>query len=138
MSSELASQLDVQSHTSTGEWQGFESRMRRRRADRCLLRASAALDAEVPEAAEELLEEARTLYPDHPDLPDATNRLLSVGHLANPSRRRMMPVWAAAALVILLSVGAGWGGWVWLQTPEGGAVLRGLVTAATSAAARIR
>ena len=112
--------------------------MRRRRADRCLLRASAALDAEVPEAAEELLDEARTLYPDHPDLQDVTIRLLSVGHLAAASRRRRTPVWAAAALLVLLSLGAGWGGWVWVRTPEGGAVLRGLVTAATSAAARIR
>ena len=64
-------------HTSTGEWQRFEDRMRRRRADRCLLRASAAIDADVPEAAEAVLAEAEALCPEHPDLPEVTSRLQS-------------------------------------------------------------
>ena len=52
--------------------------MRQRRAERCLLRASAALDAEVPEVARDILDEARALCPDHPDLPVVTSRLLGV------------------------------------------------------------
>jgi hypothetical protein len=64
-------------HTTTGEWQRFEDRMRRRRADRCVLRASAALDADVPEAAEAVLAEARALCPEHPELPEVISRLHS-------------------------------------------------------------
>ena len=64
-----------ESHTSTQEWQQFEARMRRRRADQCLLRASAALDAEFPEAAEDVLNEARELCGSHPDLEAVAARL---------------------------------------------------------------
>jgi hypothetical protein len=64
-------------HTSTGEWQRFEARMRRRRAERCLLRAAAALDADVPDCARAVLAEARALAPDHPDLQEVTGRLQS-------------------------------------------------------------
>ncbi len=64
-------------HTSTGEWQQFEHRMRRRRADRCLLRASAALDAEVPEAAQAVFAEAVALCPEHPDIQEVKWRLQS-------------------------------------------------------------
>ena len=66
-----------ESHTSTCEWQQFELRMRRRRADHCLLQASAALDAEFPEAAEGALNEARQLCPGHPQLNEVAARLRS-------------------------------------------------------------
>ena len=66
--------------------------MRRRRADRCLVRASAALDADVPEIAQQLFEEARTLDPNHPELQEVEGRLLataiSPASASAPERRR--------------------------------------------------
>jgi len=56
------------SHTATEQWQSFELRMRRRRFERCVLRASAALDAGVPQDALEPLEEAERLSPDDPQV----------------------------------------------------------------------
>jgi hypothetical protein len=56
------------SHTSTGEWQSFEGRMRRRRAERLALRADVAADAGCEVEAREALEEARRLVPSLPDL----------------------------------------------------------------------
>jgi hypothetical protein len=95
-------------HTSSGEWQRFEDRMRRRRADRCLLRACAALDADVPEAAEAVLVEAAALCPKHPDLPEVTLRLRS----SNDSLKRAtlddwFPVLLALTLLSLF-LASGW------------------------------
>ena len=50
------------SHVSTAEWQSFEMRMRRRRAQRCLLRAEVALEAGFVEDARAALDEARILH----------------------------------------------------------------------------
>jgi hypothetical protein len=49
------------SHTSTEQWQSFEVRMRRRRAERCLLRADVALEAGFPADARDALDEAKRL-----------------------------------------------------------------------------
>lgn len=51
------------SHTATGEWQSFELRMRRRRAERLVLRAEAAADAGLMEEARACLDEAGRLAP---------------------------------------------------------------------------
>jgi hypothetical protein len=51
------------SHTSSGEWQSFEARMRRRRAERCILRAEVAAEAGCLEDARAALDEARKLAP---------------------------------------------------------------------------
>src|SRR6476661_3150423 len=51
------------SHTATGEWQSFELRMRRRRAERLVLRAEVAADAGFPDDARTCLDEARRLAP---------------------------------------------------------------------------
>ena len=52
LSPELAWNAGVlQSHTATQQWQSFEIRMRRRRVDRCVLRAAVAIDAGVLEDA---------------------------------------------------------------------------------------
>lgn len=56
------------SHTTGADWQSFESRMRRRRAERLALRADVAADAGCPDAARACLEEARTLAPGLPEL----------------------------------------------------------------------
>jgi hypothetical protein len=51
------------SHTSTGEWQSFEVRMRHRRAERLALRAEIAAEAGCLDDARECLAEARALVP---------------------------------------------------------------------------
>ena len=56
------------SHTAGADWQSFETRMRRRRAERLALRADVAADAGCPEDARACLEEARTLAPGLPAL----------------------------------------------------------------------
>jgi hypothetical protein len=71
--------------------------MRRRRADQCLLRAAAALDAEFPEAAEKVLNEARELCPAHPELEDVAARLLEA---SEPAHTRAHP--GALSWVVLL------------------------------------
>src|SRR5262245_26449759 len=56
----------LQTHTATQQWQSFEIRMRRRRIDRCVLRAAVAIDAGVLEEAREALEEVERLDPHEP------------------------------------------------------------------------
>jgi hypothetical protein len=62
-------------HTATGEWQSFELRMRRRRAERLTLRAEVALDAGFPEDARGFLDEARRLAPNLRGLTAVQQRL---------------------------------------------------------------
>lgn len=63
------------SHTATGEWQSFEGRMRRRRAERLALRADVAADAGCVEEARQALAEARMLVPNLADLDRIQNKL---------------------------------------------------------------
>ena len=72
--------------------------MRHRRAERCLLRASAALDAEVPDAASEVLAEARALCPEHPEI-EVVSARLSESFDGPPGKRRPIPRWITAALL---------------------------------------
>jgi hypothetical protein len=53
----------AQLHTATDQWQSFELRMRRRRIERCALRAAAALDAGNLDEATQALEEVAQLDP---------------------------------------------------------------------------
>lgn len=92
-----------ESHTSTQEWQVFEGRMRRRRADQCLLRASAALDAEFPEIAEQVLDEARALCPSHPEVEEIAARIQSVSSSSGADPARGMLLRALLAIVSLLT-----------------------------------
>ncbi len=105
------------SHTSTDQWQTFEERMRRRRADRCLLRASAALDADLPGHAAAVIEEARALCPEHPELADVVDRLESSAPLpqqpvAVASRGRLL-CGAAVFFVMLCATPGCDAGWLW-------------------------
>src|SRR5687767_9876590 len=58
----------LQSHTATQQWQSFEIRMRRRRVERCVLRASVAIEAGVLDDAREALEEVQRLEPHEPSI----------------------------------------------------------------------
>ena len=107
------------SHTSTQQWQSFEVRMRRRRVERCVLRAQVALDAGLVDEAETALAEARILDPSVPDL-DALRALLLTRPLLDEavaaqdtpdvsSGRRGGWKWAAAAAAAVV-LGIGYGG----------------------------
>lgn len=65
----------LQSHTATQQWQSFEFRMRRRRVERCLLRASVALEAGVLDDVRTALEEVQRLDPHEPELRALTAQL---------------------------------------------------------------
>jgi hypothetical protein len=58
----------VQPHTATQQWQSFEIRMRRRRIERCLLRASVAIEVGVLDEARAALEEVQRLDPREPGI----------------------------------------------------------------------
>ncbi len=63
------------SHTATGEWKSFEIRMRRRRAERLVLRADVAASEGCLEEARALIDEARTLWSSSPGLADVEGRI---------------------------------------------------------------
>ena len=115
----------LQSHTATQQWQSFEMRMRRRRVERCLLRASVAIEAGVLDDAREAIEEIRLLDPTEPGLEQLIAQLADA---ENPQPvEPELPVAAApggaparhhglAAAVVLLACALG-GGWWWTTTP---------------------
>ena len=67
----------LQSHTATQQWQSFEIRMRRRRVERCVLRASVAIEAGVLDDARAALEEVQRLDPYEPALETLRTQLTS-------------------------------------------------------------
>ena len=62
-------------HTSTPQWQNFEVRMRRRRAERCLMRADLAFSAGFIEDARAATDEAKELDPAWPAVAAMEERL---------------------------------------------------------------
>jgi hypothetical protein len=109
----------LQSHTATQQWQSFEMRMRRRRVERCLLRASVAIEAGVLDDAREAIDEIRLLDPAEPGLEQLTAQLadaenpkpverefppLAAPEHAAPRRHRL----AAAAALLACSLAGGW------------------------------
>ena len=134
MSSILATADRMESHTSTPEWQTFETRMRHRHIERCLLQAAAALDAGALNAAREALDEASGLSPGHPEIVVLTERLAALlDRSASEQRRLTRPVVATAAL---LGVGLVCGA-AWAWTSDGGAMLSNLAGMATTLVDRI-
>lgn len=111
--------------------------MRRRRAERCLVRASAALDADVPEIAQQLLEEARALDPNHPELQEVEGRLAAASDssASAPARdRRVSDNLLSGELFLLLVVALAL---VWaaasLESADLKSLLQDLLTTAGSA-----
>jgi len=74
-------------HISSPQWQGFEMRMRARRADRCLQRASSAVENGSVTEARDALDEARRLSPADPRVADLDARLatLTASQIAAPT-----------------------------------------------------
>ena len=111
-------------------------RMRQRRVERCLLRASVAIEAGVLEDAREAIEEVRRLSPDEPGLQSIALQLAAAetlppaahlpdlilqpeaehasGELVPPTTRRHGP--AVAAAILLVAAAAG--GWWWTTRVE--------------------
>jgi hypothetical protein len=108
-----------QPHTSTQEWQSFEIRMRRRRAERCLVRAEVALEAGFEDEARAALDEARRLDWHSPDFESlqAQIDLRRAAETARRDRRRqvlyaavlLFGVMTAAALLMVMPVREGQG-----------------------------
>ncbi|HET7695718.1 MAG TPA: hypothetical protein VFK57_08435 [Vicinamibacterales bacterium] len=102
-------------HTTSGEWQSFEVRMRRRRADRLLLRAEAAIEARCYEDALQVLAEARSLVPNMPGLDELERKAAEPVPAAKPGAARRWG--AAAAAVLALSGTAVLGAWMMVSRP---------------------
>lgn len=83
--------------------------MRKRRAERCVLRADIALDAGFPDDARAALEEARRLDPRVPQLAEIEARLAAADSTSEaaprPGRKRAL---AAAAAAVVIAAGV-WG-----------------------------
>jgi hypothetical protein len=69
-------------HISDPEWQSFESRMRARRAERCLQRAATAIHSGSITEARDALDEARVLSPADPRVDDLQMQLDSLSRPA--------------------------------------------------------
>ena len=101
------------SHTATGEWQSFESRMRRRRAERLALKAEVAASAGFDDDARACLAEARTLVPDLPEIAAAEAVLarqpepIPIGAEQGP-RSRSAFLMSATACILAAAFVAGW------------------------------
>jgi hypothetical protein len=101
------------SHTSSGEWQSFEGRMRRRRAERCILRAEVAAEAGALAEARAALEEARKLAPGLAEIAAVEANIFGrettiVAGPARPSARLLYYAAAVLACVAILSMGFVW------------------------------
>lgn len=92
------------SHTGTGEWKSFEIRMRRRRAERLVLRADVAIGEGCLDAARAAVDEARTLWPTAPGLDEVERHLEAASNpapvVAPPRRHLAWLEFAAAASVV--------------------------------------
>lgn len=92
------------SHTGTGEWKSFEIRMRRRRAERLVLRADVAIGEGHLDAARAAFDEARTLWPTAPGLDEVERNLAAAANpppaIAPPRRHLAWLEFAAAASVV--------------------------------------
>ena len=115
---------------ASGQWQGFELKMRKRRVSRCLLRADLALDDGSLEEARAALNEARRLEPAAPGLAELESRCaryeepagspaVVTPHAAavvdmklTPARRRSVGVAMVSMLATGLVLAALYAGWI--------------------------
>jgi hypothetical protein len=93
------------SHTSSDQWQSFEVRMRRRRAERCLQRAAAALKAGLVEDARKACADVREMDPALPALAALEEGIAALSIKHRSSRRARIAAGIAAAA---LSVSMAW------------------------------
>ena len=78
------------SHLATPQLQSFETRMRARKAERCIQRAENAIDNGAIAEADSALAEARELDPAHDRLQELSDRLDALKQpLPEPQSRRL-------------------------------------------------
>ena len=124
-----------QDHSSTPQWQSFEVRMRRRRVERCLLRAEVALEAGYVDDAQAALAEARTLDSSTPELEALRASIVArrsdvisepevpelelIPDPGIPEQGRRRSRWAAAGLFLAAAgiVAMVWARDVWISSP---------------------
>ena len=92
----------LQSHTASQQWQSFEIRMRRKRVDRCVLRAAVAIDAGILEDAREALEEVERLDSHEPAIEPLRAKLAAAESRA-AARARTAAVEAAPPESLVLN-----------------------------------
>ena len=84
----MATSVDSGEHTaehlSTEQWQSFEMRMRRRRVERLLARASDACQEGHEDTAREAIAEIEQLSPSEPRLPELRGRLEALAAISSP------------------------------------------------------
>ena len=99
----------LSSHTSTDQWQSFEMRMRRRRAERCVLRAQVALEAGFPEDARAALDEARRLDSSTPDFETLSASVVIDEPTETAARepRSLTPLVSIGVVLITIAMGVG-------------------------------
>ena len=134
MSSIFALGSAMETHTSTPEWKTFETRMRQRHLERCLVQAAAALDLGELDMARTALDEARVLSPEDPEV-DALSGRLASSFFVSPRPAKCLSR-SAAAIIAFLGVGFGWGA-VWASTTAGGAMLTNLAGTAMTIAGHL-
>ena len=95
------------SHTATGEWKSFEIRMRRRRAERLVLRADVAVTDGCLEEARAALDEARALWSAVPGLDDVQQRIDAAATAAEaPATPSKWKEQVAAGIAVAFASGA--------------------------------
>lgn len=102
--------------------------MRGRLVERCLHGASAAIEANAPDAAKAFLAEARVICPGHPEIDVLEEQLASRLGVSLQQPKRLG--WSAATIVVVLALGLGVAVWTW--TPESARTLVGLATTAAA------
>jgi hypothetical protein len=85
-------------HTSSEQWQSFEVRMRQRRAERCLQRATAALQAGLLDDARKACADVREMDPAHPALAAVEEGIAALA--AKRSSPRLGAIAAAIAAAV--------------------------------------
>jgi hypothetical protein len=100
-------------HTETSEWKSFEIRVRRRRAERLVIRAAEAVDKGCVEEARECLTEARNLEPALPSIAAVERKLEAPPAPAATHSFRFLAALAAVPLAGALVVAAA----SWIRPP---------------------
>jgi hypothetical protein len=101
------------SHTTSGEWKSFERRMRRRRAQRLLLRAEIAAEAGCADDARACLAEVRRIAPGLAETAGVEARLIHPPAQAAAARTR----WVGVAVALAVSAVAIWSARSYATTP---------------------
>lgn len=127
------------SHIATEEWQSFELRMRRRRAERMLVHAETAVDDGRLDEARAALDEARRLCPALPSLAEVEARLAQAAApvVAAPAARRVGRPLALAASFLIVAA-AGMIGWRFMHAPAASSITTPAAVVSAPAAERAK